>query len=143
MPNVDMGTIEDAAEFGVVPNGKYLCEVIECVASETAKGNEMWNITMKIVGGKFNNRRIWDRVVFAEGKAMSRMKLVTTRLGIAKDFKGNLRPDMLMGRRANVTVETEEYDGKERNKVTFDGYEKIEGNGAAEKPSDDYDSIPF
>jgi len=141
VPTIDFDSIPDD-NGDVLPDGTYLCKLIEVLTGKSSNGNEMWNLTWAVQEGEHANRYIWDRMVFSP-KAMSRVKLICSRLGLDTTGVKNLKPGDLKGRNAYVTIETENYEStktgrtEQRNSVPFDGYGKIEP-----KPIDPKD-IPF
>ena len=99
--------------------------------------------------GEHEGRKIFDNMVFSE-KALKRVKLICSRLGLDVSGELDLTPDMLKGRACLVTVETQEYvndegRNKKRNVVPFAGYERIETDGATVSTPDDAseESLPF
>ncbi len=46
----------------IIPND-YDLEVVEAEYKKAGTGKDMWKVQSKIIGGAFNNRRIWDNVV--------------------------------------------------------------------------------
>ncbi len=135
-PVVDFPSTPDADEFSPIPEGQYLCKVIESKKLDnTAKGFEQWQLTFEVVDAKseYCGKRFWDRLFFSEG-GMPRVKLICSRLGIDVTKKIDLEPEMLLEKFVNIEVIIDEYeyegeDGKKkgkRNKVPFAGYEEVE-----------------
>ena len=141
MPEVDFSTIDEAGDFSPLPEGKYLCR-LESIddSQQTQNGDDMWRMQFKIIDGEYKKRYIWDNMVFSE-KAMPRVKLICSRMGLDVSGAINLTPDLLMGRVVIIEVTTEEYTDeqdvtKKRNVVLFAGYERAEaGAGEGEEES--------
>ena len=139
MPLIDFPTIDEGqATYDPVPVGQYLC-VVEKVKPRTTKdGDEMWGLGLKILQGQHAGRFVWDNMVFSE-RALPRVKLICSRLGLDVSRAWDVTIDDVGGRKVNVNVQTEEYTDKEgnirsRNVVPYDGYEEVE---------DSDDSVPF
>jgi len=114
-----------------LPPGEYHVKVETCEEKTSTAGNDMFNLGMVVLEGEQENRRIWDHLVFAGG-ALKRVKIAMCAMGYPKDYKGDVTPDMLIGKEVVVTVITESdmYQGeeRERNVVTFGGYASAGGD---------------
>ena len=82
-------------------------------------------------------------MVFSQ-KALPRVKLICSRLGVDVAGEIDLKPEHLIEKTCLVTVTIEEYEGdegkvKKRNSVPFSGYELA--SGADE--DDDEENMPF
>lgn len=140
MPKFDFTETPDRAEFEPVPEGEYLCVVSRVDEKETQAGDTMWGIGLEILEGEHKGRLIFDNLVFV-ASCKPRLKVVFHRFGFPVDEPFDASPSDLEGKRIYVTTEIEEYNGKDRNKVTFAGYRpvdapELEGVG----PDDD---VPF
>lgn len=158
MPHVDFPNIPDDKDFAPIPAGDYFCKCTDVEVGESSNGNEMWTLTWTIQEGEYQQRRLFDRLVFTE-KAMPRIKLVCSRLGIDTSGPMNLSSWMFEGRLATITTFVESYttkDGEERkrNTVPYRGYEYVDqpppmdldeatAAGAGERPPITDDDIPF
>jgi hypothetical protein len=117
----DFSGVKDPSPLDPVPQGDYLVEV-EAVAEKLSKqGAPYWKLTLRIVGGSFAGRCLFDSLHFNE-KALPRVRLVFSRIGLDVEGKVNVEPRHLIGRRAIVTVKLEEYQDKLRNEVTYEGW---------------------
>ena len=123
---IDFDEVDDHEEFGVLPEGEYLCEVEAC-EEKTGKtsGEPYWNLKMAVIEGEHENRIIFDKLFFTEG-ALKRTKLVFKRLGVDVSGEQNYEEEELVGRQAYVTAAIEQYEGKDKNVVPFAGYRSIE-----------------
>lgn len=125
---IDFSTVEDAEDFGPVPEGKYHIRVVEIEPRITRAGDPMWNLSLEIQQGDHAGRIIWDSMVLSPN-GLKRAKLILSRLGVDVSGKVKLTPELIMDREAIVDTAHEEYedrDGKPRkkSKVTFAGYER-------------------
>jgi len=150
MPIIDFDAIPDADDFSPLPNGTYLCILDQVVEATTKDGkNELWKLEWVVISGEYADRKIFDNMVFSE-KAMPRVKLICSRLGINTTGQVNLMPDELRGKTARVLVTIEEYtndkgETRKRNSVPFAGYERINDNDAPEVEGKGFgdDEVPF
>lgn len=154
MPEIDFSTVDEAGDFSPLPEGKYL-SLLESVddTQRTQYDDEMWRMKFKVVEGEYKNRYIFDNMVFSE-KAMSRVKLICSRMGLDVSGAVELTSDLLIGRTVIIEVTVEEYTDeqevtKKRNTVLFAGYERAEegtgeGKEEGEESSDEGESdMPF
>lgn len=161
MPTADWDNI-DAAQ-GMLPEGRYLCEVIECEERFTRKGDEFWRVRWQIEDGEFAGREFRDDLYFHSKAALPRFKLFCESIGLVLSGRAEVLPAHTLGRRAWVQVAHETYErrdggGKGKTlKVPFAGYTDVtdqeplpvtplEGApAAAEAAVDDpaEDDIPF
>jgi len=148
-PEINFDAIPDADSYEPLPDGDYVCYLDTIEEATTKNGNDMWKLTWVIEDGEHAGRKIFDNMVFSE-RAMRRIKLICSRLGLDTTGTVNLTPDMLAMKRAVVSVMTEEYvnaegQTRQRNAVPFEGYERIGANDEADPGSDDDDDdiAPF
>lgn len=87
--------------------GQYIASVVKAETAMSKASNEMINLQWKVSGGKFDGRIIFDQLVFAE-KSLFRVKRTLLGLGYPKDHKGNIDPNLLVGKSAMLTVDIEE-----------------------------------
>lgn len=152
MPRVDFPGVEDAQDFSPLPDGPYLCALTAIDDTKTTQGgDEMWDLRFTVEEGECRGRHIYDRISFGK-KALPRVKLLCSRVGIDVTAALLVTPKLLRGKRVWVTVETEPYTDKQgqekkRNSVPFAGYMKVAeseqqgaGAGASAEPDDD---LPF
>lgn len=134
--------------FGLVPEGTYEARIKTAVEKQSQAGNDMWEISLQIVSGEFAGRIIYDRLVFSP-KAISRVRQFCDACGYVLPETGEV--EMITGyfldRRVGVVIVHEEWNGKNRDKVSFDGYLKpAAGNETKENiapPSVDLEEPPF
>ena len=148
MPQIDFRTIEDAQDFTPLPDGKYVCRLDTVEEAATQHGDEMWKLRFKVADGPYQDRLLFDNLVFSEA-ALKRVKLICARLGLDVSGTLDLTPDLLIGRTCTLTVETEEYEDQEgnvktRNVIPFAGYERADAATApAEGEDASEDQLPF
>jgi hypothetical protein len=141
MPKVDFSTVEDAKSFTPVPAGSYAVDVDSIEGTYTSGGDEMWKMRLKVLDGPHAGRFLFDNLVFSQ-RAMKRVKLICSKLGLETSGEVDLTPRMLRGKTCRVTVEVEDFvddEGREkqRNNIPYAGYEAI--NDAAGSGGDDED----
>lgn len=146
MPKVDFSKYDEADGFTPIPDGQYEVEVDKVEERSTHGGDEMWGLRLKITKGEYENRFIFDNMVFS-ANAMKRVKLICSRMGFDVSGEVDLKPDMLLGRRCIVETEIEDYEDdngkvKKQNKIPFAGYYRIEDDGKAKPESKTTDPAP-
>ena len=132
MPTVDFSNISDIADFSPVPEGQYLCRLVDLETDLTRSGDEMWKLRWQVEGGEHDGRLLFDNLVFTL-RAMSRVKLICASVGLDVSGQLDLDPAMLLDKRALVETYQEEYEddkgqSKVRNCIPFDGYDKVPGD---------------
>jgi len=152
MPKIDFSHVDDAQDFSPLPAGKYLCRLSEIEEASTQHGDEMWKLRFEVIKGPSAGRLIFDNLVFSEA-ALKRAKLICSRLGLDVSKELDLTPELIKGRLAILTVDTEPYEDaegrkKQRNTVPFAGYERASESdaapdAAAETEDSDESNLPF
>lgn len=148
MPQINWPEVPDANS--PVPEGVYRVEVDTVNVSFNINKDEMWTVGFKIVSGSYVGRKIVDRLVWSE-KAMPRVKIAMSALGIDTSGVSNVTPDDIKGKRCVLdVVVVEKIDRKpgqepktyHNNKVTFAGYSAID-TAHVPPPADDDEDLPF
>jgi hypothetical protein len=126
MPRVDFTDIGDVCNFAPVPDGEYLVRLVDIETDRTKSGDEMWKLRLMVEGGEHDGRLLFDNMVFSS-KALSRVKLICSSLGLDVSGVVDLDPTMLLDQRALITTYQEEYQDdrgqtKVVNRIPFDGY---------------------
>jgi len=147
----ELGTGPIVRELQAVPPGTYLCEIQDVRPGKTKAGDKRWGMKFVVVqGGEKGRLAAWDGLVFSQ-RAMERTRMVLAALGLPCSGRVQLRAEDLLGKRAWVTVEAEDWlDPKtkqimRRNSVPYagilfpgeledvgverDGGDEMEGNG--------------
>lgn len=115
-----------ADTFEPIPVGDYDMEVVEATfqKSKGTPSRDMWKVQSKVVGGAYNNRRIFDYVVLVQdtnetvGYFFSKMKA----MGLSREFFAS-RPSneavsaALGGRKFRAKLKQETYNGDINNKI--------------------------
>lgn len=135
---IDFSTIDEATDFKPLPEGRYLC-VLDNIDETTTKesGADLWKLRFRVIDGEFTGRTIFDNMVFSE-KALKRVKLMCSRLGLDVSKEMDLVPSMIKGKNVFITVEIGEYEDpqtgkkKPKNVVPFAGYDRADTIAAAD-----------
>jgi len=129
MPKRNWDDVEESTG-GMVPPGEYKAKIVE-VFPEGDGNDERWGVQFKIVEGDYKGQGFFDNLFFSQ-KALPRVKMVCSRLGLPLSGNTALKPDMLLDLEAYVTVEHSVYEGKTKPKVPYAGYREIkDGEPAA------------
>ncbi len=157
---LDFDDREQVTDYISVPEGTYLCRVVEVRERQTRNDDALWALRLVVVEGEFTGRdATWDNLVFSS-RGLNRVKRVFTALGLPVDGKIQIDPEDVQGKEVFVTVRPAEYLSAEgsmvrRNEVPYDGYvavapnadeAKRESTGVAEDPGeteDAEDPLPF
>lgn len=118
---VDFGNVEDDAGFELMPRGIYPCTITDIEFDTSEKGNKMWRVTLTVVEGDFANRKLFTFVVFS-AKAMPMAKKSIRAFApelLEKPFNPEsvLEEVDLVGRRVDVKVAFDKYEGRKVNRV--------------------------
>jgi hypothetical protein len=106
----DFSTVEDQDAYNSVPEGQYLCRIGEVRTGQARDGSERWRFRLEVVEGDYAGRTAaWDSITWSD-RGVFRVKRVLAALGF--DVGGEVEVDSqdLVGRRAAVLVETEEWE---------------------------------
>ena len=130
MPKIDFSQVSDAEGYTPLPDGEYPCQLTDIELDRTRSGDEMWKLRWKVATGEHTGRLLFDNLVFSE-KAMSRVKLVCSVLGIDTSAEVDLEPVMLLDKEAMISTFQQEYTDQQGqtkmvNKIPFDGYSWIQ-----------------
>ena len=125
MPRVNFDEIDDMQTLKLIPAGSYAVRIVQVDLNTTKAGKDMWRVKFAIEEGPSRGRFIWDNLPFTEA-AYPRLKRACEVLGVDVSGEVDLNPDMFVGGTCRLHVIVEKHAGKQRNSVTFDGYEKLE-----------------
>lgn len=103
MPTIDFTQV---VALEPLPAGSYLATIVKAEEGMSENGNQKIDLQWKIEGEPFDGRLVFDTLTFTE-KTMFRVKQALTSLGFPKDFKGDVTPDLLVGKTARIVVEIE------------------------------------
>ena len=142
MPRIDFPAIEDTNEFVPLPEGPYTCTLDRIEEGTTRHGDVLWKLRFHVDKGEYAGRYIFDNLVFSQ-KALPRVKLLCSRMGIDVSQERNLTRDELLDRHVVVAVYVEEFqtdDGqtKQCNRVPWDGFTTAYAGGV-----ENDDDLPF
>ena len=116
-------TKKQQKDFDPLPEGEYPVEIENVELKRSRNNNKMWNITFNIMGGDYQDRKLWDNLAktdktdwkfqnffcacgFEEEKAREGGYVHVSDSG-----------EELIGKQLFVKVVQEERDGKTRNKI--------------------------
>ena len=127
MTVIDFSRIEDVNDFTPLPEGQYLSRVDDVGITTTKSGDEMWRLRFVVEEGEYAGRYIFDKLVFSDA-ALTRVKLICSRLGLDVSGKVELTPELIEGCTCVISVQIEDYEDNEgetktRNIVPFKGYD--------------------
>lgn len=137
---LDFTGVEATSGGGPVAEGEYRCIVDQAKETTSNAGTPGVEVALKIVGGDFDGRFVWDRIWFtAKAMGMAKWKLQAAGVPIPEG-RFSLNPANLVGRPVMITVRHEEYDGKTQARVK--AWDSAGGAAAAPASRRD-DEIPF
>jgi len=117
----DVRGVESGQDFDEpIPKGVYRMTVLSCIQTKSSKGNDMLELELEIIKGKYKGRRVWDYVVLTK---KSEWKLASLVRALGMKEKGSINPEKLQGKTLTAKVKLETYtteddDGDEVTKVT-------------------------
>lgn len=145
----DLQKVAKDAGFSLVPDGEYEAGIHAAVSKQTSNGKDMLKLTWKIAQGPTKGT-VWSNMVISpeSGAALSIFFRQMKALGLGDEyFAGNPSLEQvakaLVGRRAKITVATQQWNGQDRNAVTgiapstggSNGAPMVGGNGSAGVPN--------
>lgn len=115
---------EIASSFDPIPVGEYDFEVETAENKTSAAGNKYWKIQAKVLGGEFNNRKVWDNLTLTTTSqgALNFFFAKMAVLGLTRAYF-NAGPtdeqvsNALVGRRFKAKVKHEIYQGEAQVKI--------------------------
>jgi hypothetical protein len=150
--NFDMG----GGDFEPIPNGTKCKAMIESAEWSEYEGERYINIRWSVVGGEYNERKIFQKIRAADDEEKKRVKALTMLAAIDANAGGKIaasgkEPDdfMLMSALTNkmmfIELATWKMNGKEGNWVKAVSSSKVEKETESqEEAKDSYDGdIPF
>lgn len=124
-----------SASFEAMPNGDYNIEVVTAESVISSTGRPMLKCKFKVIDGPYTNRPVMTNIVLVidNPNALSMFFRNMKAFGLDEAFftqmgqMGSLEPvaGALLGRRAQVTLGTRQWQGEDRNEVT--AYKKYTG----------------
>lgn len=123
---------EVADSFDPLPEGTYDLEVVEArhTKTKTTPSKDMWAVQYKVIGGAFNNRRVFNNIVLTldNQKALGFFFRNMGAHGLTREFF-NTKPTneaistALRGRRTRGQVIQKPYNGETKNEIK--GYRAV------------------
>lgn len=104
----------------ITPND-YDLEVVEAEYKKATTGKDMWKVQSKIIGGTFNNRRIWDNVVLDPGNLPWFFEKMAA-MGLTLDYfktkpDNNAVANALKGRKFRAKIVQKTHNGEIQNEI--------------------------
>lgn len=138
MPRANWNDVPDATEnkgYEPIPEGRYVVKVDNVIEKVTKNGDDMWALTLKVVGGDHGGAKIFDNITFSE-RGLSRCKLVAHRLGVNLDNGYDLQISDILDRKCEVDVLISDYvdrngQPRKKNAIPFAGYYELPGGSLA------------
>ncbi len=128
---MDFSGIEDIESFVSVPEGNYVCRVVEVREGTTREGSLRWALRLEVSEGDYAGRTAaWDGLVWSE-RGLPRVKRVLQRFGFDVSGRLEIASSDLVGRRIGVQLVTEEREDPHtgqrtvRLRVPYLGYEAV------------------
>ena len=107
MPAIDFSKVQGPEPVDI---GTYTATIVKAESGTSKAGNEKIDIQWKIEGGKNEGRVVFDTLTFTE-KALFRVKATLSALGYPKNFRGDVKPETLVGKTAKITVDIQAGNG--------------------------------
>lgn len=106
----DFSTVEDNESFVLIPEGLHVCRIAEVRTGQARDGSERWRLRLEVDEGQWAGRTAaWDSLTWSE-RGVHRVKKVLEALGFDVQGELELAPDELIGRRARVMLEPEQWE---------------------------------
>jgi len=129
----NLSGVDEAVDFGPVPEGLYLVEVSNVDFNEmntTKNGDPYIKLEFQITDGEFQGRKIWDNLIISENEHLKRrLKMFLNRIGgyNTEDVNLTFDPDDFQGKQIGIETHIEDYEAsdgtmKKRNVIGFAGY---------------------
>ena len=106
-PAINFATVKGLEPL---PVGVYNATIVKAEAGKSKAGNDKIDIQWKVEGGPQDGRLIFDTMTFTE-KALFRVKATLLGLGFPENFRGDVKPETLVGKSAKLTVDIQAGDG--------------------------------
>ena len=106
----DFSTVEERDSFVTVPEGVYVCKVEEVRPGLAKDGSARWSLRLNVDEGELGGRTAgWDSITWSE-RGIFRVKHVLEALGFDVAGTVEIEPADLVGRRAKVQFELEQWE---------------------------------
>ena len=130
-------TLKDASDNdtrAALPSSDYDVEVLTAEATTFNSGSTGIKTKLRVTSGPFEDRWLWDNLVFKEGQARTISVRNIQNMGVDQDWLKTANPTLvqlaekLVGLRCTATVGIKTWQGDERNEVK--GYKAANGASA-------------
>ena len=123
---MEIKMVDTETGFDLIPNEWYEVEVVSVRDKISKAGNEMVEVEFAVTSGEFERRKLWTNLV-PFGKGLYNCRRFVEACGTEWVKNQNLQIyDSYVGRALKVEVTTDSYQGEDKNKIKFGGFEKTE-----------------
>ena len=123
---MDVKMVDTETGFDLIPNEWYEVEVTSVRDKISKAGNEMVEVEFVITSGEFERRKLWTNLV-PMGKGLYNCRRFVEACGTEWVQNQNLQIDeSYVGRMLKVEVTTDSWQGEDKNKIKFGGFEKLD-----------------
>lgn len=126
--------------YDPLTNGDYDLEVVEAKYVKASTGKDMWKVQSKVIGGEFNNRRIFDNVVLDPSNLPWFFEKMAA-MGLTLDYfktkpDNNAVASALTGRKFRAKIVQKTHNGEVGNDIKkYLGSSAVAAPPAASSPS--------
>ncbi len=141
-------TEDQLAKEGLLPEGEYDFEIVDCIDKPSKKGSPMYTVKLRVYATNGNSSIIFDYVVFGNNMGERKFRHLAYACGLDKDYEaGTLDNEAFINRTGKCTIIIQEGSvDYPTPKNTVKDYIKSDGTVIRKevtKVEDDGDSIPF
>jgi hypothetical protein len=124
---VQFNGTEEVVEYKLIPNDWYEAEITNLKEKISGAGNEMLEVEFTVVSGQCKNSKVWTHLV-PVGKGLYGIRRFVEACGVewSKD-NPTVIDESYIGRFIKIEVTTDIWNEKEKNKIKFGGFERLEG----------------
>lgn len=143
---LDMTDVEAWVAGDILPAGTHTIEVTDTEEGTSSGGHPQAELDMRCVSGQYVDGTIKDWIVVIP-KTAGKVKQILEAFGVENlDGKVTFSASDLKGKRANIVVREEPYDGKPRSKVkAYEPASEVAATNGSEptEAKADEDDLPF
>lgn len=138
MKTINLDEIGD----GLIPEGRYVCEIADITEKTTRSGDRLWRVRFRVLNGPHAGAVFFDHIVFA-GAGLLRFKGLCEALRLGSVVTTDPKDFLGKGVLVDVGIEDDPKWGR-RNKVPFRGFFSVAPpppprRGAPAEPDDRVD----
>lgn len=138
---VDLEGVEAWAAGQILPPGSHNVEVVEAKEGESGTGKPQLELELLAYEGEYEGGTIRDWIVVIP-KTAGKVKQLLAAFGVGDlDSEVAFEAEDLKGKKAQILVRNEPYDGKDRSRVK--AYEPVGELATASNGSGSEDDLPF